>query len=89
MFNKYDPQHELVEETVGAVDLAQLLRRPEIGIDCVALSACKTAKADEDLQANLSWKFVEYGVSNVLAMSYNMPESMGEIFFARFYRNCS
>ena len=73
----------LVAKCVYAETIAQLLR--EFDIDCVVLSACKSAAADAGLSANLSCIFLEKGISAVLAMSHNMHDSVSKRFYPKFY----
>ena len=44
-----------------------------------------SAVADADPSANLSSVFLSKGISAVLAMSYNMHDSMSKVFFSKFY----
>jgi CHAT domain len=75
---------KLTSRTCEARDIAELLRVHAIG--CAILGACKSAQADADVHANLSWALIRHGrASNVLAMSFNMPDSMSEKFFKSFY----
>jgi CHAT domain len=87
MFNNDEPTKPFAQDDdvtpVDATDIAALLL--DYDIDCAVLSACKSAKADAKVGANLSWSFLDAGMSSVLAMSYNMPDSMSKIFCGRFY----
>ncbi|KAE8454230.1 hypothetical protein EG329_005155 [Mollisiaceae sp. DMI_Dod_QoI] len=86
MFNSDNLIERSIQDDVTEVDsgeLAKLLLK--YGVDCAVLSACKSAKADAKVGANLSWSFLDAGMSSVLAMSYNMPDSMSKIFCGRFY----
>lgn len=44
-----------------------------------------SAVADADPSANLSSVFLSNGILAVLAMSYNMHDSMSKVFFSKFY----
>lgn len=84
-FNEYDSSgHKLGSKPFSPDEIAKRLHRH--GIDCAVLSSCKTAVADSGVEANLSWSFLNQGVASVVAMSYNIPDSMSEIFFRRFYQ---
>ena len=49
------------------------------------LNACMSAVADANPSANLSSVFLSNGILAVLAMSYNMHDSMSKVFFSKFY----
>lgn len=72
-----------MEGVVAASDIAKLLLDHKIR--CAVLSSCKTAVADAGIEANLSWSFLQEGMASVLAISYNIPDTMSKIFFPSFY----
>lgn len=83
-FNGYkDEGITLNTEPVYAKNIAQLLRDHDI--NCVILNACMSAVADADPSANLSSVFLRNGISAVLAMSYNMHDSISKRFYSKFY----
>ncbi|KAL9619077.1 MAG: hypothetical protein Q9160_006253 [Pyrenula sp. 1 TL-2023] len=83
-FNGYkDDSTVLNTETVYAETLAKLLYKYEI--DCVILSACKSAVAHAGPSANLSSVLLKHGISAVLAMSHNMHDSISKRFYSKFY----
>lgn len=84
MFNDYDSSGKLTTIPVSASDIAKLLR--ERKIDRVVLSSCKTASTDVGAHASLCKYFLERGMTFVLGMSYNTPDSMLGIFCRSFYR---
>ena len=83
-FNEYGANRKLKSEKCEAHHITELLAAHNIG--CAILGACKSAQADADVHANLSWTLIKSGrASHVLAMSFNMPDSMSEKFFKSFY----
>ena len=84
-FNQYDPNgRKLQSKPFGPQKIAEQLLKH--GVDCVVLSSCKTAVADAGVEANLSRNLLKRGVASVVAMSYNVPDSMSKVFFSRFYQ---
>lgn len=85
-FNIFDSEiQEFGIEKVSAPDIAKVLL--EYNVDCAVLNSCKSGFTDAGVRASLSGSFLENGLARVLAMSYNIPDSMSEIFYHHFYHD--
>ena len=82
-FNQYK-SGKLETAKVEAKDVAAELEKSHV--KCAILNACKSAASDSGIFANLSCVFLDYGVRNVLGMSYDILDSTSEKFFYHFYR---
>lgn len=79
-----DKGGKLFTKRIDAGDVARLLKVHKI--PCAVLSSCESARADVGDEANLCRIFLKNGVTNVLAMSYQVSDSMCEAFYKEFYR---
>jgi CHAT domain len=76
-------QHIGKSRPVPAGEVASLLVAS--GIKCAVLNACDSARTDQGIFANLAITFLEKGLSNVLAMSYEFARSAIGPCFTTFY----